>query len=125
MSVLVDTSVWVVHFRRRDENLVALLLRDEVLTHPLVVGELACGTPPAPRERTLRDIERLRSAQQATWSEIRTLIERERLWGQGCGLVDVALLASVMMTPGTRLWTLDRRLEGLARRFDVAHATTE
>jgi predicted nucleic acid-binding protein len=121
VSVLVDTSVWVDHFRRRDEALLALLFRDEVLTHPLVVGELACGTPPAPRERTLRDLERLRPAQQATWSETRALIERERLWGLGCGLIDVALLASAMMTPGARLWTRDRRLDALARRFDVAH----
>lgn len=125
MSVLVDTSVWVGHFRRRDEALLALLLRDDVLTHPLVVGELACGTPPAPRERTLRDIERLRPAQQATWFEIRALIERERLWGLGCGLIDVSLLASAMMTPGARLWTLDRRLDDVARRFDVAHDRTE
>lgn len=125
MSVLVDTSVWVGHFRRRDEALLALLLRDDVLTHPLVVGELACGTPPAPRERTLRDIERLRPAQQATWFEIRALIERERLWGLGCGLIDVSLLASAMMTPGARLWTLDRRLDDVARRLDVAHDRTE
>jgi predicted nucleic acid-binding protein len=125
VSVLVDTSVWVGHFRRRDEALLALLLRDDVLTHPLVVGELACGTPPAPRERTLRDIERLRPAQQATWFEIRALVERERLWGLGCGLIDVSLLASAMMTPGARLWTLDRRLDDVARRLDVAHDRTE
>ncbi|MCA1779720.1 MAG: hypothetical protein LC637_10135 [Xanthomonadaceae bacterium] len=47
MSVLVDTSVWVGHFKRRNDSLVDLMLRDEVLTHPTVLGELACGTPPA------------------------------------------------------------------------------
>ena len=49
MSVLVDTSVWVAHFRQRHEHLVQLLLADQAMVHPLVLGELACGTPPEPR----------------------------------------------------------------------------
>lgn len=119
MSVLIDTSVWVDHFRRRNETLVTLILRDEGLTHPMVLGELACGTPPAPRERTLGDIGLLRQARQASWDEIIGFIEREQLYGLGCGLVDIALLASTLITPQVRLWTLDRRLAGLARRFGV------
>ncbi|MEX1198790.1 MAG: type II toxin-antitoxin system VapC family toxin [Pseudohongiellaceae bacterium] len=120
MSVLVDTSVWVDHFKRRSESLVALMLRDEVLTHPMVLGELACGTPPEPRERTLGDIGLLRPATQASPDEVMAFIEREKLYGQGCGLVDMSLLASALMTQGTRLWTLDKRLAALAARFDVA-----
>lgn len=46
-------------------------------------------------------------------------IERERLHGNGCGLLDIGLLASVRMTPGARLWTRDRRLAELAARFDL------
>ena len=53
--------------------------------------------------------------------EVMALVERERLYGQGCGLVDLGLLASALITPGARLWTLDRRLAGLAERFCVAH----
>ena len=120
MSVLIDTSVWVDHFRRRNEVLVSLILRDEGLTHPMILGELACGTPPAPRERTLADIGLLRSAWQVSWDEVRAFIERERLFGLGCGLVDVALLASTLLTPAARLWTLDKRLSELAGRFGVA-----
>ena len=44
MSVLVDTSVWVNHFRNSDAALVDLLLSDRVLTHPLILLEIACGT---------------------------------------------------------------------------------
>ncbi|MDZ7790572.1 MAG: hypothetical protein U5L08_08795 [Xanthomonadales bacterium] len=120
MSVLVDTSVWVGHFKRRNEWLVDLMLRDEVLTHPMVLGELACGTPPAPRERTLGDIGLLRPATQTSWDELMAFIERNKLYGLGCGLVDMSLLASTLMTPGTRLWTLDKRLAMLATRFDIA-----
>ena len=47
-------------------------------------------------------------------------IEREELYGIGCGIVDISLLASTLMTPGTRLWTLDKRLATLAARFDAA-----
>lgn len=122
MSVLIDTSVWVVHFRKRNATLSELILRDDGLTYPMVLGELACGTPPSPRERTLGDLGLLRSAKVATWSEVREFIETEQLYGLGCGLVDVTLLASTLLTSGASLWTLDRRLQQLARRFEVAYA---
>lgn len=48
-------------------------------------------------------------------------VERERLYGLGCGLVDLTLLASTLITPGALLWTLDQRLARLAERFDVAY----
>ena len=35
-QVLVDTSVWVAHFRQRDDALVNLLQADKVLMHPMV-----------------------------------------------------------------------------------------
>jgi len=121
MSVLVDTSVWVDHFRSGNAALAHLVGSDLALTHPLVIVELACGTPPSPREHTLGSLSLLRTCNQATLDEVRELIEREKLYGLGCGFVDMALLASTLITPGARLWTLDRRLSELAQRFDVAH----
>ncbi len=95
--------------------------RDLALIHPMVLLELACGTPPAPRERTLGDLGVLLTAEQATLEEVMQFVEREKLYGLGCGLVDMTLLASTLVTPGAKLWTLDRRLAGLAERFGVAH----
>ena len=60
--VLADTSVWVEHFRRANPDLQSLVATDQVLCHPLIVIELACGTPPAPRERTLGDLKKLQQA---------------------------------------------------------------
>jgi len=119
MSVLVDTSVWVQHFRDRNAALVELLTLDLALVHPMVILELACGTPPAPRSQSLGNMEFLRRANQATMNEVLDFVERERLYGLGCGLVDVTLLASTLITPGARLWTLDRRLLDLAKRFGI------
>lgn len=102
-EVLVDTSVWVDHFRRSNESLADLLSLDMAMAHPIIVTELACGTPPAPRARTLADIATLPHARQASLTEVRELIERERLFGLGCGLVDLTLLASTMLTTGARL----------------------
>lgn len=117
--VLVDTSVWVDHFRQGQPVLSALLAADRVLCHPWVVGELACGTPPR-RQQTLGDLAALRSSQVASLAEIRAFVDREQLFGLGCGLVDLGLLASTLITPGAALWTLDRRLAGLAGRLQVA-----
>ena len=119
-AVLVDTSVWVDHFRRANLVLRSLLENDRVLCHPLIVLELACGTPPAPRERTLGDLKLLRQAKVATTEEVLSLIEAKRLFDAGCGAVDIALLASVLLTPDARLWTADRNLAALAVRLDVA-----
>jgi predicted nucleic acid-binding protein len=121
MSVVVDTSVWVDHFRYRNSALVALIGLDLALTHPMVIGELACGTPPAPRLQTLGDMGLLRPCNQASLGEVMEFIEREKLYGLGCGLVDMTLLASTRMTPGAQLWTMDRRLGQLAGRFGVAY----
>jgi hypothetical protein len=118
--VLADTSVWVAHFRRANALLLSLLAMDQVLCHPLIVLELACGTPPAPRERTIGDLKKLQQAIVATTDETLTLIERERFHDSGCGAIDMALLASVLLTPDTLLWTLDKKLGALAARMGVA-----
>lgn len=120
MRVLVDTSVWVDHFRRRNDALAGLLELDLVMIHPMVLGELACGTPPA-RAQTLADLDRLQQTQQASLRELMAFVERERIYGLGCGLVDIVLLASTLMTPGAELWTQDKRLGSLAERFGVLH----
>lgn len=121
MNVLVDTSVWIDHFRNTNRDLVSLLLSDRVLVHPMLVAELACGTPPAPRDRTLADIRLLQRAEQASLEEVMAFVEREQLYGLGCGLVDMVLLASTLITPAARLWTLDKRLSQLARRFNIEY----
>jgi predicted nucleic acid-binding protein len=121
MSVIVDTSVWVDHFRHNNRALVDLMLQDSVLVHPMVIVEIACGTPPSPRSQSLENLALLQPCKQATLSEVLALVEREKLYGLGCSLVDMCLLASTLITPAAALWTLDKRLAGLAQRFGVAH----
>lgn len=121
-GVLIDTSVWIDHFRHRNAALVELLGQERALAHPMVIGEIACGTPPAPRRQTLEDLGLLPMSQLAGMQETVAFIEREALYGMGCGLIDLILLASTLMTPGAKLWSLDKRLAELAQRFNVAYA---
>jgi len=120
--VLADTSVWVAHFRSANPALQSLVEMDQVLCHPLVLLEIACGTPPAPRQRTLDDLKGLRQAVVATTDETLSLIEQQQFQGSGCGAVDMALLASVLLTPDALLWTADKKLDTLANRLGVAFA---
>ena len=121
--VLVDTSVWIAHFRRANPVLQSLAAMDQVLSHPLVLLELACGTPPAPRERTIGDLKKLRQAVVATTDETLALIEKEQLYDCGCGAIDMALLASALLTPGTLVWTLDKNFGSMASRLGVAFSS--
>ena len=118
--VLADTSVWVAHFRAANTLLVSLLSTDQILCHPLIVLELACGTPPAPRERTLGDLKKLQQAVTATNDEVLALIESNHLYDTGCGAIDMSLLASVLLTREARLWTMDKNLTALAGKLGIA-----
>ena len=113
MNVLVDTSVWVGHFKQRNEHLVALLEGGMVVCHPFVVVEVACGTPPS-RQAVISMLGKLESTSVATTDELLEIIERRDLRGRGCGLVDISLLAGALLGQQTLLWTLDKRLESLA-----------
>ena len=119
--ILADSSIWVDHLRRAGEQFQALLDRSEILCHPYVLGELACGTL-ANRSMVLRDVAILPHPPLATDAEVLSLIELHRLMGQGIGYVDMHLLTSTMLQPGSRLLTRDRRLAAAAARLGVGAA---
>jgi len=116
--ILVDTAVWIDHFRDGDPRLVARLDRGVVLAHPWVTGELALGRM-RDRAEILRLLGQLPQAPVATATELLALIERHELYGLGIGYVDAQLLAATMLTGGATLWTHDRRLAAAAEHLGV------
>jgi predicted nucleic acid-binding protein len=118
--ILVDTSIWVNHFRQSNLQLVNLLTNDQVLCHPLVILEIACGSPPAPRLKTLEYLEKLQTAKIATVREIMTMIENHKLHDSGCGATDMSLLASTLLTENAKIWTQDKSLEMLSKKLGVS-----
>jgi predicted nucleic acid-binding protein len=119
--VLVDTSVWVDHLRSGDAALARHLDRNEVLTHPFVIGELALGNL-VQRDLILSSLNDLPSAVVSENAEVMTFIETASLFGLGIGFVDAHLLASAKLTAGASLWTRDRRLLGAAQRLGLTVA---
>jgi predicted nucleic acid-binding protein len=113
--MLVDTSVWVDHFRRGNDLLADRLRGGEVWTHPFVIGELACGTL-ARRREILALLAALPHAPLRDHQEVLEFVESHRLMAQGIGWIDVHLLASATLG-GFPVWTLDRRLHSVARRL--------
>jgi predicted nucleic acid-binding protein len=117
--ILVDTSVWIDHFRSTDSALVELLDSNHVFTHPFIIGELALGQLRR-RDSILTEIARLPSSQRASDDEVLQFIEHNALAGQGIGYVDAHLLVSSKLTPGMTLWTRDGRLQKTALKLGLA-----
>ena len=111
--ILVDASVWIDHLRSGDPALAAALDAGDVLTHPFVIGELACGNL-SRRDAILGLLRMLPVAQMATEDEVLDFIERRKLMGRGIGYADVHLLASIALTNGATRWTRDKRLGAIA-----------
>ena len=116
--VLVDTSVWVDHFRRTEGLLRDLLASGQVVTHPFVIGELSCGHL-RHRDQILSLLQALPQAQLAVHEEVLHLINSKKLYGKGLGWIDAHLLASSLLSH-TGLWTKDRHLAAVARTLRIA-----
>jgi len=116
--ILVDTSIWIDHLRQTDQHLSFLLNNGHVLTHPAVIGELACGNIKN-RKRFLNLISRLPHAKQATDDEVLFFIENNQLMGKGMGYIDAHLLASTALTQSARLFSKDKRLTKSAKALGL------
>ena len=117
--VLVDTSIWVSHLRDGNAELATLLNDGEVLCHPLIVGELACGNL-KDRSVILSFLQLLPMSIEAEHEEVLLFIEKRRLMGKGIGYVDVHLLISAILTD-VPLWTLDNKLAQVSDNLHIKY----
>jgi len=115
--ILVDTSVWIDHLRVSNPRLVTLLLEEQVLSHPFVIGELACGSMKR-RGEILGLLQHLPQIAAVPNPEVLVFVERRALMGKGLGWIEMHLLASTVAS-GHTLWTRDKRLADAAQRLGV------
>lgn len=115
--MLVDTSIWVDHFRQTDPGLSALLSRAKVECHPFIIGELACG-PLRRRSEVLALLEKLPSLPVGSHGEVLIFVERHGLMGRGIGWIDAHLLVSASLAR-VPLWTRDRQLARIAQMLQL------
>ena len=120
MNVLLDTSVWIRHFRQSSDEVVRLLNDELVVSHEYVVAELACGSLKS-REDAIGYLNALVTLPTVSITEAMILIETRALFSRGIGLVDVQLLASTLISPDTQLWTRDNRLHDVAVELGIAY----
>ncbi|MCI5218067.1 MAG: type II toxin-antitoxin system VapC family toxin [Candidatus Electrothrix sp. LOE2] len=117
--ILVDTSVWIDHLRKADDTLISLLNSTQVVIHPFIIGELACGNLKN-RAELLALLGKLPAVQSAQQEEVLYFIEHNQLMGRGIGFIDVHLLASLALSNHTLLWTRDKRLGLVAEQLGMA-----
>ncbi len=113
--ILIDTSVWIDHFRKGNLRLTQILEQESASMHDFVFGELALGNF-RNRRNVFSLLASLPRCPAANHVETLWLVEHHRLMGKGIGYIDACLLASSRMT-GFRLWTMDLRLAEIAREL--------
>jgi predicted nucleic acid-binding protein len=117
--ILVDTSIWVDHFRYGDADLRKIIEDDRLLCHPFVVGELALGSL-RERDALITFLSSQREAVIATHAEVMTVIERHSIFSMGIGYTDAHLLTSTLLDRKSSLWTRDRRLAAAAQKVGAS-----
>ena len=120
--VLVDTSVWVAHFRRGDIGLETLLNEGQVVCHPFIVGELACGNLKN-RSGILSLLQALPMAIPSEHEEVIGFIENHSLMGKGLGYIDMHLLASAILSR-VPVWTLDKKLKQVSSKLGFGYLSS-
>lgn len=117
--VIIDTSVWIAHFRKANAHLQKLLSEGEVFCHHFIVGEIACGNIHN-RTEIISLMQALPSTPIAAQEEILSFIDHKKLYGAGIGLIDVHLLASAFLTKAS-VWTVDNKLQRVAAKLNILY----
>jgi predicted nucleic acid-binding protein len=120
--VLVDTSVWIEHFRSGNIGLENLLNEGDVACHQFITGELACGNL-SNRAEIMALLQALPLANHAEHEEVMLFIENYNLMGKGLGYVDMHLIASAVLS-GVPIWTLDKKLKDVSSKLSLDYQQT-
>jgi predicted nucleic acid-binding protein len=125
--ILVDTSVWIDFWRQRvSTDALAGLIEDQmVLTHDLVIAELAVGNlgPAGVRYEILTGLARLPKAPNVELNEVLSLVDHETLDRRGLSAVDVHLLTSARIARAL-VWTSDKALAAAAKDLGMGYQDT-
>ncbi|THV12306.1 type II toxin-antitoxin system VapC family toxin [Rhizobium rhizophilum] len=113
--ILVDTSIWIDHFRYGDAELRKIITDDRLLCHPYVVGKLALGSL-RERDAVIAFLAAQREATIATHTEVMTVIDRHSIFSMGIGYTDAHLLTSTLLDRRASIWTRDKRLAAAAQK---------
>lgn len=116
--ILADTSIWIDHLRSGNTELSKQLGQGNIATHPFIVAELALGSL-RERAKTLALLDLLPQVRVAQLGEVRGMIESRRLYSLGIGLIDAHLMASVVLSSPTLLWTRDKPLRKAAAGLGI------
>ena len=103
--------------RQGSRQLEKLLSDAEVICHPFIIGELACGNLKN-RNEIISLLQSLPMAPTIEFDEFLFFIDRNHLMGKGVGFVDVHLLASAQLV-GVPLWTADKKLKSSADQLEL------
>ena len=117
--VLVDTSVWIDHFYKKNDHLVNLLNEGKVYTHEYIIGEIACGNI-SNRDEIIQLLRSLSFTLSISQEEILDFISNSHLYGKGLGFIDIHLLASSLIS-NAKLWTKDKKLNHVAKELNISY----
>lgn len=103
-----------------------LLDAEQVLVHPFVIGEIACGNLANREEVFSMLLGSLPVLPTASDLEVLYFIESNGLMGRGIGYIDFHLLtATALAIQPTHLWTWDKRLNEAAQAMELAYRPGE
>ena len=117
MKTLIDTSVWINHFNKKDLHLIALLESDDAVIHPFILGELMCGQIPN-RNQVIHALKKIKQLDAVTPKEFEYFINEQKIYSSGLGFVDCHLLASAMIGH-CALYTHDKTLDKFFKKTKV------
>ena len=118
--ILIDTSVWIDHFRKPVQAVIEALRGRRVVMHPFIIGELAAGTF-SNWEKAIMQLKAFPVAQAVGEDAYFEAIRQHKLMGSALSFVDIHLIAATLANDGMRLLAHDRRLHAHAERLGCAY----